>query len=178
MAQFFKQFTQLSLSIISAFPQSQSYLRSLLTLSDQSDGAFKYLVLFYREQKIKERCQKCKKRNFRSRNEEFCSEKCSDQSETENGATDVSQESETESTTMKVKKARGQKRNNKNKKSKEERQKIRENRKKNRSKKNNKNTNKKFAVPLNEEEIEVKEYVNKKKVGPLQSFIKFLFKKN
>ena len=92
---------------------------------------------------------------------------------------DVSQESETEATTMKVKKARGQKRNNKNKKTKEERQKLRENRKKNRSKKNNKNTIKKFAVPLDDdEEIEVKEHHVKRKVGPLQSFIKFLFKKN
>ena len=134
--------------------------------------------MFYRVQKIKERCEKCKKRNFRSRNEDFCSEKCSDQPETEDDAVDVSQESETETTTMKVKKARGQKRNNKNKKTKEERQKMRENRKKNRSKKNNKDTIKKFAVPLDDdEEIEVKEYV-KKKVGPLQSFIKFLFKKN
>merc|ERR1712111_162724 len=33
-----------------------------------------------KEQKIKERCQKCKKRNFRARNEDFCSEKCSDES--------------------------------------------------------------------------------------------------
>merc|ERR1739838_351888 len=141
-----------------------------------------------KEQKIKERCQKCKKRNFRTRNEDFCSEKCSDESEMK--AEEVGTESEAEeATTVKSRKAGGQKGNNKNKKgkkSKEERQKLRENRKRNRSRKNgSKNTNKKFAVPLEKgnsyqtefDTVEVKEYV-KRKAGPLESFIKFLFKKN
>ena len=145
------------------------------TLMDMDSDRF-----LFREQKIKERCQKCKKRNFRSRNEDFCSEKCSDESETEDEAVEASSESDTETTTVKARKAGGQKRNNKNKKtkkSKEERQKLRENRKKNRSRKNQ-NKNKKFSVPLNEDDtIEVKEYV-KRKTGPLESFIKFLFKKN
>merc|ERR1711894_382486 len=131
-----------------------------------------------KEQKIKERCQKCK-RNFRSRNEDFCSEKCSDESETDDEAMEASSD-DTETTTVKARKAGGQKRNNKNKKTKKskvERQKLRENRKKNRSRKNE-NKIKKFSMPLNEDDtIEVKEYV-KRKTGPLESFIKFLFKKN
>ena len=98
---------------------------------------------------------------------------------------EVSSEAE-EATTVKSRKAGGQKGNNKNKKgkkSKEERQKLRENRKKNRSRKNGgKKTQKKFVVPLNKsvshhDTVEVKEYV-KRKTGPLESFIKFLFKKN
>merc|ERR1712024_370470 len=79
---------------------------------------------------------------------------------------------------------RGNNKNKKGKKSKEERQKLRENRKKNRSRKNGgkKTQNKKFVVPLNKSDshhdtVEVKEYV-KRKTGPLESFIKFLFKKN
>merc|ERR1739838_413776 len=105
-------------------------------------------------------------------------------------AEEVSTESEAEeATTVKSRKAGGQKGNNKNKKgkkSKEERQKLRENRKRNRSRKNgSKNTNKKFAVPLEKgnsyqtefDTVEVKEYV-KRKAGPLESFIKFLFKKS
>merc|ERR1712228_634998 len=141
-----------------------------------------------KEQKIKERCQKCKKRNFRARNEDFCSEKCSDESEMEAEADEVISEAEAEeATTVKSRKAGGQKKNNKNnkkgKKSKEERQKLREIRKKNRSRKNGgKKTHKKFTVPLNKSDshhdtVEVKEYV-KRKTGPLESFIKFLFKKN
>jgi len=99
---------------------------------------------------------------------------------------EVSSEAE-EATTVKSRKAGNQKGNNKNKKgkkSKEERQKLRENRKKNRSRKNGgkKTQNKKFVVPLNKSDshhdtVEVKEYV-KRKAGPLESFIKFLFKKN
>ena len=103
-------------------------------------------------------------------------------------ADEVSSEAEAEeATTVKSRKAGGQKGKNKNKKgkkSKEERQKLRETRKKNRSRKNGgkKTQNQKFAVPLNKsvshhDTVEVKEYV-KRKTGPLESFIKFLFKKN
>ena len=142
-------------------------------------------------QKIKERCQKCKKKNFKARNEDFCSEKCSGESEMEKDSEEASSSTEAtssesesgETTTVKARRGGGKKRNNKDK---EERKRLRENRKRNRARKNNsknshnKNKGQKFALDslVDEDDIViVKENVNKK-IGPLESFIKFLFKKN
>merc|ERR1712079_377428 len=85
----------------------------------------------------------------------------------------VASEEVLDTTTVKARRYRGRKnkknnKNNKNK-SKEERKKNRKNRK-NKNKKNKK----KFSLPLKKEEIRVKPT----RMGPLESFIKYLFRKS
>ena len=87
--------------------------------------------------------------------------------------TSASPEEALDTTTAKARRYRGRKnkknnKNNKNK-SKEERKKNRKNRK-NKNKKNKK----KFSLPLNKEEIRLKPT----RMGPLESFIKYLFRKS
>merc|ERR1719410_661227 len=143
------------------------------------------------------RCEKCQKRQFRARNGKFCDSQCPSDAETEgeeqeadlevnvateeetsttttaSSSTSTNPEEAPDTTTVKARRYRGRKnkknnKNNKNK-SKEERKKNRKNRK-NKNKKNKK----KFSLPLNKEEIRLKPT----RMGPLESFIKYLFRKS
>merc|ERR1712012_1527671 len=131
-------------------------------------------------QKIKERCEKCIKRRFMERNEEFCKTKCVEDEEMEE-----TDETEAEVTTMKTRKNKNKhsiKRNKNRLKNKERRDRNKE-RKERRNNKGRGNKNKNAEKNIEEEvDEEYEEYVEVKqkpvRMGPLQSFIHYFFRRN
>merc|ERR1711868_46210 len=153
-----------------------------------------------RAQKIKERCQKCQRKHFRNRNEKFCDSKCSADDEMDKDEMEVQTEAVTtttsteESSTADVKSVSSstEASNNDDKmeteteavmKSEDDEEMMSEEtttkKAKGRRKNKNKKNNKKVSNLKNEDEHEW-EYVDieTRKAGPLESFIKYLFKRS
>merc|ERR1711988_1147367 len=133
-----------------------------------------------RIQKIKERCEKCQKKHFRARNSGFCDTKCvmsgemTDTTEivTNNVEVTTDKEMEAENTTSKARKHNGRRKNKQRNKNRKNGKNKKGNKRKNRVQKNENE-----AVNDNDE-IVLANKKTEKKVGPLQSFIKFFFRRN